>query len=461
MPHKRKKYILLIGDIIIFYLSLFSALLIRNSFYFTKEIWYKYLTPFTIILIFFVFLFYISNLYKLEYKPNSSVFFRLIINNFLIGSLFSIIIFYFFPDLINTTNYKITPKASLFIFFIVFFLNFYIWRFLYYFLFSTYLPKENLLFINLNKYSGQLIKKIQDNPQLGFVATLIFCSKEEESKLSNNQIPIFNNLEDLEKNIKKYKINTLVLSSKLENSQKLRDKLFKCLNLDITYITWQRFYEIIMEKIPIETINQIWFFENINKKKKKQFIFFKKIYDFLLAIIIFTITFPIWILIAIIIKIDSRGKVFFHQNRVGEKKQIFKLIKFRTMQEKDNDGGPTKENDPRITNIGKFLRKTRLDELPQIINIIKGDMSFVGPRPERPKIINELTKKIPFYNERMLIKPGLTGLDQISGEYHSPSTEDTLEKLKYDFFYIKNQSLYLDFSILLKTILIIIKAKGR
>ena len=118
----------------------------------------------------------------------------------------------------------------------------------------------------------------------------------------------------------------------------------------------------------------------------------------------------------------------------------------------NNNYSPTVNNDKRVTKFGSFLRKTRIDELPQVINVILGDMSLVGPRPERPEYVAELKKEIPFYEERMLVKPGLTGSDQISGEYHSPSKEDTLKKLQYDLFYIKNRSIYLDLSIILKTI---------
>jgi len=126
-----------------------------------------------------------------------------------------------------------------------------------------------------------------------------------------------------------------------------------------------------------------------------------------------------------------------------------------------NDYSPTEENDSRITSFGSFLRKTRIDELPQIINVLKGEMSFVGPRPERPELVTELEKKIPFYNERMLVKPGITGWDQISNEYHSPSFEDSLKKLQYDLFYIKNRSVYLDISIILKTISTVLTRSGR
>ena len=152
------------------------------------------------------------------------------------------------------------------------------------------------------------------------------------------------------------------------------------------------------------------------------------------------------------IKIDSPGPIIFKQIRVGKNGKNFKFLKFRTMRVEDNTFKPTTTNDKRITRFGKFMRQTRIDELPQLINVLKGEMSFVGPRPERPELIKNLSQNIPFYNIRNLIKPGITGWDQISGEYHSPSIEDTYKKLQYDLYYIKNRSTYLDISIIHKTI---------
>jgi len=146
---------------------------------------------------------------------------------------------------------------------------------------------------------------------------------------------------------------------------------------------------------------------------------------------------------------------------LGKNNKEFNFYKFRTMRINNNNQAPTEKNDPRITKIGKFFRKSRLDEIPQLFNVLKGDMSFVGPRPERPELIKELSNNIPFYNIRSLVKPGITGWDQISGEYHSPSIEDTYKKLQYDLFYIKNRSIYLDLGIILKTIKTALGQEGR
>jgi len=201
--------------------------------------------------------------------------------------------------------------------------------------------------------------------------------------------------------------------------------------------------------------------ENIDLKAKRPYEIVKRVLDIIISIFFLVLSSPLWPFIAITIATTSRGPVFFRQTRLGHFEKPFTILKFRTMQIEGNGHEPTSINDPRVTRIGHFLRASRLDELPQLINILKGDMSFIGPRPERPDIAGELKKAIPFYSQRHLIKPGVTGWDQVSGEYHSCSIEDTYKKLQYDFYYLKNMSFYLDVSIFFKTIVTVFKREGR
>jgi lipopolysaccharide/colanic/teichoic acid biosynthesis glycosyltransferase len=233
------------------------------------------------------------------------------------------------------------------------------------------------------------------------------------------------------------------------------------LALKVNFINLSHFYEEILGKVPVDLINKTWFLENLTEGNKTHFDLVKRIFEFFLSAIILIVTLPFWLLISVLIKISSKGPVFFEQERIGQNDMKFKMIKFRTMRMDSNDFRPTEENDERITKVGLFLRRTRIDELPQMINILRGEMSFIGPRPERPELVSELEHRIPFYNERMLVKPGLTGWDQVSNEYHSPSYEDTIEKLQYDLFYVKNRSFYLDVSIFLKTISTVLSRSGR
>ena len=177
---------------------------------------------------------------------------------------------------------------------------------------------------------------------------------------------------------------------------------------------------------------------------------FKRLLDIGASILMLILTSPILLITAVLIKLTSKGGALFKQERKGQNGKNFTIVKFRTMYIDNNDQTLTQVNDKRITPIGNFLRKTRIDEIPQLINVLKGDMSLVGPRPERVEYAEELESKIPMYRKRYLVKPGITGWDQISGEYHSPTLEDTKKKLEYDLYYVKNISFWLDLRFSLK-----------
>jgi lipopolysaccharide/colanic/teichoic acid biosynthesis glycosyltransferase len=171
---------------------------------------------------------------------------------------------------------------------------------------------------------------------------------------------------------------------------------------------------------------------------------------------------PLMLLTALAIRIDSPGKVLFRQRRTGLNGGEFDLLKFRSMvEDAESKSGPTwaREDDPRITRVGRVIRTLRIDELPQLINILKGEMSFVGPRPERPVFVKQLEERIPYYGLRHAIRPGLTGWAQVQYAYSS-SVEETEEKLRYDLFYVKNSSILLDMWIVLKTIKVVLQGSG-
>ena len=269
-----------------------------------------------------------------------------------------------------------------------------------------------------------------------------------------------NSVKDLDKLVAKQKISTIILAADPHQSSEIRTSLFACLPLNINIVSLPNFYETITGKIPIESINQMWFLENLSEGRKKTFNLAKRVYDIAFALLLLAISAPFWFLIAFVIKFESPGNAFFLSRRLGRNNREFNLIKFRSMRVENNDYRITEKDDPRVTRFGKFARRTRLDELPQLLNILKGEMSFIGPRPERPELIKDLREKIPFYQERLLVKPGLSGWAQVN-EYHSPTIEDTLKKLQYDLYYIKNRTLYLDFAIILKTIATVFRQMGR
>jgi exopolysaccharide biosynthesis polyprenyl glycosylphosphotransferase len=184
--------------------------------------------------------------------------------------------------------------------------------------------------------------------------------------------------------------------------------------------------------------------------------------DYIISILVILVGLPFWIALSLAIVIDSRGPVFYRQERVGKGGHVYRIFKFRSMvRDAEKHSGPVwaGKNDTRITRVGSFIRKTRLDEIPQFLNVLRGEMSVVGPRPERPEFVEELRQVYPFYSKRLTIKPGITGWAQVKLEYDT-SIEDVAEKLKYDFYYIENQSLFLDIEILVRTISVILSGSG-
>ena len=445
MNNKLKKLILLGGDIAILYFSLYLTLIIRYQSANQAKNWEAHFLPFTLIFMLWVIIFYISNLYNLNLAVNNLKFYQLSGRALAIAGLVSLAFFYLTPDI------GIAPKTNLLIYILVFAVIFYLWRQFYNFSLKSYLPKKNIGIVGYNNLTAEIINEFKNKPHLGYNLSFIV-----DDSLINGARPI----SELEQLIKNNKLDTIILSHDPHQLENLRTILFNCLSYKINYISLPNFYEAITGKVPLDNLNQMWFLENFNENNKIWFNRIKIIYDLILALIVFIITLPFWLIIALIIKLESSGPIFFIMNRAGRNNKIFRLIKFRTMREENNNRAPTLAIDPRITKFGRILRKTRIDEIPQVINILRGEMSFVGPRPERPELAENLENKIPFYAQRTLVKPGLTGSDQISGEYHSPSKEDSLKKLQYDLFYIKNRSMFMDLAIILKTISTVISRGG-
>ncbi|MFZ4631927.1 MAG: sugar transferase [Patescibacteria group bacterium] len=441
MLTRLKKSILLFGDFIFLNIALFLTLVLRYSPDTLSENFRGHFPHFLVIFIIWLTIFYINDLYNLNLRAQGRKFFLQTMNAVGLSSLLSVIYFYL------NVSANIAPKTNLAIFILIFILLFFIWRALYQALVHSIIPESNLAIIGFNRHTEILIEELKNNPGAGYQTALIFRDSSE--------------MESLVESIKEKNIRAIVVVDDFGKSEKMREALFSCLAYNIIFFDYPSFYELLTGKVPVEAIGPSWFLDNLKEGERSYYNFSKRISDFVGAIIIFLISLPFWPLIALVIKLGSRGPIFFTQERYGRNEKIFRMIKFRTMKIEDNDGKPTAEGDKRVTGFGNFLRKSRVDEIPQVINIIRGEMSFIGPRPERPEIVAELEHQIPFYKTRLLIKPGITGWDQVSGHYHSPSLEDTLEKLQYDLFYLKHRSLYLDMAISLKTVATMMSRGGR
>jgi sugar transferase (PEP-CTERM system associated) len=221
-------------------------------------------------------------------------------------------------------------------------------------------------------------------------------------------------------------------------------------------------YEELTGKIAVENLRPSWLIFSSGFRKSRLLHTGKRLTDIGAALVGLALGAPLMGLVAVAVRLTSPGSVLYRQERVGQHGRVFTVVKFRSMR-KDAEAGTgavwAATNDSRVTPIGRFLRRSRLDELPQLWNVLKGDMSLVGPRPERPEFVRQLTEQIPFYGQRHVVRPGLTGWAQVRYTYGS-SVEDALEKLQYDLFYIKNLSLPLDLFIIFSTIKTVILRRG-
>jgi len=452
-----KRLSLLAGDIGILYAALYFTVLLRPRFSTFQIAWQEHILPFTLLFVFWIPAFFLAGLYDLSLAADPVRFTKKSVRTILLLGLLSILYFYVAPHLMAI---RIQPITNLALFLILFTVSFLLWRRFYYWLLMRYVPRRPVVIVGLNPTAGHLIQELRSNPQLGYEVVLVVDDGQGDGPFFEG-VPRLRGVPDLESLLRAHHVNTLVLSSNPHTSVTLRNALFSCLPLHVNFVTLPHFYEYVTGKIPIEAINQMWFLENLSEGDQFWFDLFKRSYDVILALGLLLVTLPLWPLIGLLIRCGDGGAVYFRQERCGKDCKPFHIWKFRTMVEKGNDQSPTLPDDPRITRVGSFLRKTRIDELPQVLNILRGDMSFVGPRPERPELIEELAESVPFYRERMLVKPGITGWDQVSGEYHSASPADTMQKLQHDLYYIKNRSVSLDFVILSKTVGIILSRAGR
>jgi exopolysaccharide biosynthesis polyprenyl glycosylphosphotransferase len=259
------------------------------------------------------------------------------------------------------------------------------------------------------------------------------------------------------------RIETVIVSSNVECWHRHIYDLMLARHRGIELVDFARTCERFLNRIPCEHVSELWLLWGLMGRSSFYVMRLKRLVDVVLGLVLLVPALPVMAVIAIAIKLTSHGPVLYTQDRIGQHHRTFQLLKFRSMVEgAEDDSGPVwaKENDPRVTPVGRLLRRWRLDELPQLFNVIKGDMSLVGPRPERGVFVSELLQALPMYEQRHALRPGLTGWGQIHYNY-AASTEQSREKLEYDLFYVKNASLLLDLAILLRTTRTLVGGQGR
>lgn len=455
-----KKFLLLFTDVFALYLALFATLFARYyNIDFQAQIGFHFL-PFSILFIIWLFVFYMANFYEPAFWKNGPEFYATFFKTIIINSTVGLAFFYLIP------YFVITPKRNLFIFLVIFSILDFLARTLFNHILTTSAKlKKPTIIVGLNDQSTELAKYLKNNPQLGY--QLVYIADISGNQPTANEelldFGILKNIDQLEHAAKDFRVNTIIISPDAYKIRGMIETFYKLLHQKINFYNLSNFYEMVSHKILLGSVDQAWFLENLSEGTKRSYETAKRFFDFIFAVVFGVIALILFPFISAGIKLSSRGPILFKQSRIGQMGKQFEIIKFRTMvadAEKETGAVWAQENDPRVTKFGKFLRKTRLDELPQLWNILKGEMSFVGPRAERPEFHEKLKKEIPFYEERYLTKPGLTGWAQIQYHYGA-SVKDAAEKLQYDLFYIKHRSLTLDLSVILKTANIVLRQSGR
>ncbi len=439
----RKKMILLLGDIFIIVVLFYLAPFVRFktlpdplSFFGKTE---------SVALFVYISVLYFFEFYNMERKFsvfNTAIQFALII--ILINILNSSLMY-----LLNLRAYSswvLFINSSLTLIFLMF------WRLVYVYISGILKDTKRILIFgagNSGRAVAQILKAKSDYQVIGFVD-----DDAEKNGIVIDGVSILGDSRQLADIIKKYSINKVIVCAGQDLRREVYRKLVQAGFGGVSVSEMPVFYERITGKIPVLRNSYLWpgFAERYGVKKNIYNIKIKNVMDKILGAAGFIVAAPLLIGTAILIKIDSKGPVIYAQKRVGLNEEIFVLYKFRSMciDAESNGAVWAVENDPRITRVGKFIRLLRIDELPQFWNVLKGEMSFVGPRPERPEFVTRLETEVPYYMLRHCVKPGITGWAQINYPY-GDSVEDAREKLQYDLFYIKNQSFLLDLYIMLNT----------
>ena len=366
-------------------------------------------------------------------------------------------IYYFFPVVIISQGIFVLSILFLIVVIIG-------WRFLYIHALNQGLYNQKILILGSSDLAVDIFREIQEKIDCGYTVAAICTTSRDDVPVATipDRFIIRSEIENLSRTIIDLGAEKVVVALKDNRGSFPAKELLTCKTAGVEVIEGHSFYEMLTGKLLVTQINPSWLIFSDGFKKSKTRTLLKRLGDLIFSAILLTLLFIPMMFVALLIKIDSKGPVLFCQDRVGQNRKEYMMYKFRSMvQNAEALSGPVwaADNDSRVTRMGKIIRKFRIDEIPQIWNVLRGNMSFVGPRPERKYFTDELEQKIPYYRERFVVKPGITGWAQVSCDYGS-SVEDAVEKLNYDLFYIKNMSIMFDVMIVLRTIKTVIFGRG-
>lgn len=438
---KKELIILFLGDLVSLAAAFWLALAVRGlaiPSYFTIGNYAASLVPLSVL---WIFTFFIAGLYEKHAIVFEKKLPSMILNAQIANSIIAVIFFYFFAP-----YFSVTPKTVLVLYLVVSTVLIILWRFLGITLFGIK-RQEYAILIGAGEEMRALLDEVNANKRynLNFV-----------SSVDLSQIDGIDFKREIVNRIYTEKITSVVIDLRNEKAEAILPALYNLIFSGVRFLDMHKVYEEVFERIPLSLVKYNWFLENISSSSHMGYDMLKRTMDIFIGSVLGALALPLYPFIVLAIKADDGGPVFIFQDRMGKNNAIIKIIKFRSMARTTN-------GEMVITRAGKFLRATRIDELPQLWNVIHGDLSLVGPRPELPELVKVYEKEIPYYNVRHLVTPGLSGWGQIK-DYNVPrgtaDVDKTRTKLSYDLYYIKNRSFVLDLAIALKTIKTLLSRSG-
>lgn len=442
--NRREPVILFAGDLIAFSIALWLALAFRYSGTPSQELVSTHWVPFSILFLLWTFVFFVAGLYEKHTLVFKGKLPALILSTQIINSLLAVVFFYLIP------SFGITPKTVLALHLGISFLLIIFWR-------LSLVPRfgfrnrENAVLVGAGPEMQELKEEVNGNERYN----LKFVSSINLDRIESNSFK-----EDILEQVYNKEATSVVIDLKHEKANDILPSLYNLMFSNVRFLDMHKVYEEVFDRIPLSLVGYSWFLENISSSPHTMYGVLKRVMDVFLASLGGAVSLIIYPFVILAIKIEDKGPVFITQERVGQGNRIIKLWKFRSMKENDSGKWVT-EGDERITRTGRFLRKSRIDELPQLWNVVRGDISLIGPRPDITALGKKLEQELPYYTVRNLIKPGLSGWAQIKQDIAPQSLEETRERLAYDLYYLKNRSFVLDLVIALKTVKTLLSRTGK
>ena len=443
--NKKEPVTLLLGDIVAYVIALWVTLFVRSWSVPSKELLESYAVPFGILFVVWVLVFFIAGLYEKHTSILRSRLPSIILNAQIVNMVVAFLFFYFIPF------FGITPKTTLLIYLVVSFGFILMWR-----LYGASLVVPGKKSPALLVGSGHEMKELFDEVNKNDRYNLAFVSYVDLAHVEN-----FDFKNEIINRVNTQEISTIVIDVRHKKVEPILSQFYNLIFSRVSFIDMNKVYEDIFDRIPLSLLKDSWFLENISTSPKVTYDALKRIMDVAISLVLGIISLVIYPFVWLAIRLDDGGPLFIIQERVGKDSKKIRIYKFRSMSFNDATLA-SKEN--KITRVGGFFRKTRIDELPQLWNVIKGDLSLIGPRPELPTGVELYEEQIPYYGIRHLIKPGLSGWAQMYHEnhpHHTAAVAETKEKLSYDLYYLKNRSFMLDLKIALRTIAQLLSRKGK